>query len=349
MATAGIFSRTSVPGLAIVTYHGVLPPAYEPVDPAFDGNLVTAPALRCQLRLLKTRYNLISPEEMLAWRQGDLQLPERAVLVTCDDGLLNCLTDMLPVLREEQVKCLFFVTGASAGESRTMLWYEDLFVLLLRAPAGRFHISHEEIEIQGELGTRKQRRAMWWSAVKVLSRLDSARRASSLDVFRNSLGAPIKQNLEEGSVVCQRFGLLTRSEVRELAAEGMMIGAHTMSHPMLSQMPRDLAWSEISESRTNLESALQRKVWAFAYPFGDAQSVTPEVLAMPQKAGFDAAFLNYGGGLGTELLPFALPRIHVTAEMGRSEFEAQVSGFYAGLQRKAGRVPQALGTVQAAK
>jgi len=55
-------------GLAVVTYHGVIPEGYLPVDAAFDGNLVTAAALRRQLRLLKAHYNLISPEEFLAWR-----------------------------------------------------------------------------------------------------------------------------------------------------------------------------------------------------------------------------------------------------------------------------------------
>ena len=105
----------------MVTYHGVLPEGYEPVDPAFDGNLIRADVLRRQLRLLKAHYNVISPEDALAWREGRRELPPKAVLLTCDDGLLNCLTDMLPVLQQEKVSCLFFVTGASTEESRTML------------------------------------------------------------------------------------------------------------------------------------------------------------------------------------------------------------------------------------
>src|SRR6266849_5054982 len=112
MSMAGVFHRTSAPGLAVVTYHGVLPPGYEPVDAGFDGNLISAEMLSRQLRLLKAHYNVISPEDALAWREGRRELPPRAVLLTCDDGLLNCLTDMLPVLQQEAVSCLFFVTGA---------------------------------------------------------------------------------------------------------------------------------------------------------------------------------------------------------------------------------------------
>jgi peptidoglycan/xylan/chitin deacetylase (PgdA/CDA1 family) len=268
------------------------------------------------------------------------------VLVTCDDGLLNCLTDMLPVLRQEKVSCLFFVTGASAGDSRKMLWYEGLFLMFMRAPAGHFEISSDGVAIQGELGSREQRRAIWWDAVKRLSQVDEGRRTSFLRTARTHFGLEVERVFEESPVSCRRFGLLTCSELRELVSAGMTIGAHTLSHPMLSQLPLELAYDEISESRRRLESAVQQRLWAFAYPFGDPQSVTPEVLAMPQKAGYVAAFLNFGGGLGTDLPPYALPRVHVTAEMNLAEFEAHVCGFYARLQRRVGGATHSAGMMQ---
>jgi peptidoglycan/xylan/chitin deacetylase (PgdA/CDA1 family) len=297
--------------------------------------------LRRQLRLLKAHYDLISPEDALAWREGRRELPPRAVLLTCDDGLMNCLTDMLPVLRQEGMRCLFFVTGASAGEARTMLWYEELFLLFLRASAGRFEISCEGVVIQDELESREQRRAIWWNSVKRLSRLDEASRASFLRAVRIQVKLEAARDFdEENPASCRRFGLLRCGELRELASAGMTIGAHTLSHPVLSQLPPEVAYAEISESRMRLESVLQQRIWAFAHPFGDPQSVTPQVLAMPQKAGYKSAFLNFGGGLGTDLPPYALPRVHVTAGMSLAEFEAHVSGFYARLQRHAGRYSQ---------
>lgn len=349
LSSAGVFRRTSAPGLAVVTYHGVMPPGYEAVDAAFDGNLIGAEMLRRQLRLLKAHYNVISPEEVLAWKQGNFQPPPRAVLLTCDDGLLNCLTDMLPVLQEERVKCLFFVTGASAGEERVMLWYEELFLAVVGAAGGLFEISFEGIDLRGELGSRAQRRAFWWSAVKKLSCIDTQRREAFLRNMHEQFGSAAVRDLDQrGSAACRRYGLLTGNELRQLVSVGMAIGAHTMSHPMLSQGPAELAYAEISESRAALESALQTQVWGFAFPFGDEQSITPEVLAMPQRAGFDMAFVNFGGGLGVDLPAYALPRIHVTAKMSLPEFEAHISGFYARLQRRAGRTPQPVESMRAA-
>jgi peptidoglycan/xylan/chitin deacetylase (PgdA/CDA1 family) len=334
LSSVGIFRHTSATGLAIVTYHGVTPEGYEAVDPAFDGNLVSAETLRRQLRLLKAHYNIITPEDLLAWRDGEYTLPQKAVLLTCDDGLLNNYTDMLPILREENVKCLFFVTGSSAEDARTMLWYEELFLLFLRAPDGPFEISHDKVAIGGELGTREQRRAAWWSAVKRLSECSATIRASFLEVVRQHFGSDSRRPLDHGDTVsCRRFGLMTATELRQMVSAGMTIGAHTMSHPMLSKLPQAAARAEVVECKTRLEAVLEMPVWAFAYPFGDAQSVTPQILGMPENAGYTAAFLNYGGGLGSNLPPYALPRLHVTSEMSLAEFEAHVSGFYGQLQR----------------
>lgn len=188
LSAAGFFRRIASEGLAVVTYHGVLPEGYEPVDSGFDGNLVTAQALRQQLRLLKLKYSVISPEDMRGWLQGRGKLPQRAVLLTCDDGLLNNLTDMLPILREEALPCLFFVTGASAGEVRASLWYEELFLIFLRAPEGGFEISCEGISTRGQLTSREQRRTTWWGLVKRLSQVDYKSRQSFLRAARLHFG-----------------------------------------------------------------------------------------------------------------------------------------------------------------
>jgi peptidoglycan/xylan/chitin deacetylase (PgdA/CDA1 family) len=349
LSVAGVFHRTSAQGLAVVTYHGLLPEGYELIDSGFDGNLIRADVLRLQLRLLKAHYNVILPEDVLAWRERRRELPPRAVLLTCDDGLLNCLSDMLPVLQQEKVSCLFFVTGASTEESRTMLWYEELFLQFLRAPAGHFEISCEDLLIEGDLGSREQRRATWWNSVKRLSQVESDKRELFLHAARIQFGTKVEQDLHEvSSASCRRFGMLTRAELLQLASAGMTIGAHTLSHPMLSQLLPEVAYGEMSESRRRLEAVLGKRVWAFAYPFGDPQSVNPQVLAMAEQAGYQAAFLNCGGGLGADLPAFALPRVHVTSGMSLAEFEAHVSGFYARLQRFVGRGAQSVGMTQQA-
>lgn len=335
LASTGYFRRVQRPGIAVITYHGVVPSDDERVDPGLDGSLVDTETLRRQLRLLKSNYNVISPEEMFAWCHGERQLPPRAVLLTCDDGLANNLTEMLPVLQQEGLRCLFFVTGASACEAPGMLWYQELLLLLLRAPAGHFRIPLEDLEIAGDLGSHHDRRRLWWSIVKDLSRIDSSRRKLVVERFYEQFWHEPSQIRDDESYrqVRTRMRLLSRDELRRLVAAGMTIGAHTCTHPIMALQPPELARKEITESRDQLQSAVNREIWAFAYPFGEKNTVSDHVISMAHEAGFTAAFMNTDGGLGVEMPMYAIPRVHVNADMSLAEFDAHVSGFYVRMHR----------------
>jgi len=332
LSKAGYLRHAAGTRPAVLTYHGVLPRGYKLVDPGLDGSLVSAESFRCQLRLLKSRYNLISPPEFLLWCESGHKLPPGSVLLTCDDGLRNSLLDMLPILQEQGLRCLFFVTGASLANAPTMLWYEELYLMLL---AGRenFALNLPEIGLQANIGYKEKRRR-WWELVRKLSRFGVDRRSALFGNIRMQLGLSERWNADycEDPVRSRRFCVLNPAELQQLAAAGMGIGAHTVSHPMLSQLSPQLAWSEISDSKHNLEQALGQEISAFAYPFGDSSSVTPRELEMAERAGFQCAFVNVDGGFGSRTPKFALPRVHVTAEMSLAELEAHISGFHRSLQ-----------------
>ena len=117
-------------GYAVVNYHGMLPAGASTGDLPLDGTLVHPEAFRQQLQFLKTHYHVIHPEEFRASIEERKPLPSRSVLLTCDDGLVNALTEMLPVLQSENVSCLFFVTAASCCDQPGMLWFQELYQLM---------------------------------------------------------------------------------------------------------------------------------------------------------------------------------------------------------------------------
>jgi len=332
LAGAGYFHHHARGGqLCVVTYHGVRPAGYTSRDAALDGGLVSVDNLRAQLRFLKKCFHVITPEKFRLWLQNQELLPPLSILLTCDDGLRNVLTDMLPILQEEGVRCLFFITGISVGTVSAILWYEELYLLLQLAPEGPIQI--DVGDFQATCPAAENRRKFWWDLVRKLSARDA--------VFRSQILQALHQKFESGSVRIaelrkndinfRRFFLLNRDELRSLAAHGMTIGAHTMHHPLLSQCSDVGAQAEIAGSRQQLQSAVGQEIWALAYPFGDAGSVTERELALAKSANFSCAFMNVGGGFGADLPRFALPRVHVTADMGLAEFEAHVSGFYRSL------------------
>lgn len=62
--------------------------------------------------------------------------------------------------------------------------------------------------------------------------------------------------------------MLNWNEIREMQRWGIEFGAHTCTHPDLSQIPIDLAKKEVIDSKAIIENAIGTPVSYFAYPFG---------------------------------------------------------------------------------
>jgi peptidoglycan/xylan/chitin deacetylase (PgdA/CDA1 family) len=336
---SGLLNRMMpLSGYSVVNYHGVIPSSYSSSDDFIDGNLVPPEVFRQQLQFLKAHYHVIHPEDFRAWIERGTQLPPRSVLLTCDDGLVNTLTDMLPVLQSESIPCLFFVTAASCSDTPGMLWYDELYLLMRLRPPDAPDLLPSELGAPSSSADSFQSR--WWSTVRRASRLDAKTRAEWMDLVRSDL---VRMDLLRSQsspapdfLSGRRWRLLNISELRQLAGAGMIIGAHTRSHPVLSLCSEDEARREIQQSKSELEAALRLPVWAFAYPFGNPSTISERELRLAQDAAFTCAFLNVERWGLNRSNPFALSRVHVTSNMTLPEFAAHLSGFHARLQSAAG-------------
>lgn len=78
---------------------------------------------------------------------------------------------------------------------------------------------------------------------------------------------------------------LTRRELLDIAAAGHTIGAHTHSHPVLSDLPRSQWHSEIDRNKAILEDCLGTPVTDFSFPFGMPRHFSPDLSAYCQALG----------------------------------------------------------------
>jgi peptidoglycan/xylan/chitin deacetylase (PgdA/CDA1 family) len=119
--------------------------------------------------------------------------------------------------------------------------------------------------------------------------------------------------------------------LRELAASGWEVGAHTCSHPRLSQLESDAILTELQQSRAVVEEQLGRPCRSVAYPFGDADD---RVRAAAASAGYQAA-----AGLSSEAFVardrFDWPRVGVWHGEPDWRFDLKVSPMTSYLRRAA--------------
>ena len=78
---------------------------------------------------------------------------------------------------------------------------------------------------------------------------------------------------------------MTKAELNQLAqCDWVAIGAHTVTHPLLSVMPPADQSAEIADSRQKLEGILGRHVDTFSYPYGNLSAETVEMVAAVSAA-----------------------------------------------------------------
>jgi peptidoglycan/xylan/chitin deacetylase (PgdA/CDA1 family) len=103
--------------------------------------------------------------------------------------------------------------------------------------------------------------------------------------------------------------MLSSDMVRALHRAGIEIGAHTVSHPILTSLSDDAARYEIVESKRALEAIIGEPVRYFAYPNGKTGlDFDNRHVAMARQAGFAAAFTTAHGPVTVAQDLYMVPR-----------------------------------------
>jgi peptidoglycan/xylan/chitin deacetylase (PgdA/CDA1 family) len=103
--------------------------------------------------------------------------------------------------------------------------------------------------------------------------------------------------------------MLSWSQLGELAAAGVEVGAHSHSHPQLDQLPDRPLQLEVTRCKERLEERLGLPVTAFAYPYGYSSARVRRVIA---RAGYASAFAVANALARPGADPLALPRLTVS-------------------------------------
>ncbi len=99
--------------------------------------------------------------------------------------------------------------------------------------------------------------------------------------------------------------LMDDAEVRDWLAAGQDIGAHTLTHPRLTQLAPGRARAEIFDSKRRLEDRFGVPVRHFCYPYGDQDE---RVRALVAEAGYESACSVEHGVNGPGVPPLVLRR-----------------------------------------
>ncbi|MCG5510337.1 polysaccharide deacetylase family protein [Ectothiorhodospira lacustris] len=292
LLTRPVLNRLSPAGprsrLSILIFHRVLPEA----DPLLPGD-PDARRFQWVVALLARHFTVLPLDEAVdRLRQGSL--PARAACITFDDGYADNAQIALPILQAAGLPATFFVATGFLGGGRM---FNDTVIETFRRlddglhdftglGLGQYPIHDPQSRIQG-----------YTDVIRRIKHLpQSERDAIAGKLSEHAVGA-LPDDL-----------MMSEEQVRALRAAGMLVGGHTVTHPILCRLDDAEAQREIHQGRAELEDILGEPVGLFAYPNGrPGEDYEARHVEMVRRAGFRAAVSTAHGvsGRGSDLYQLA--------------------------------------------
>jgi peptidoglycan/xylan/chitin deacetylase (PgdA/CDA1 family) len=274
-------------------------------DRESGGRFVSAEVLKSQLRYIQRHHPVWSPDDQLAALQGEGPWEPCPVVVTVDDGYRDFFEVAFPVFRELGIKPVLFVT-TNFVEQGALLWWDRLRVILEETRAEALHLSLHGIRVEISLKSDAERAHAWNYLADLCRFMPHERKESLLRQIADDLAVGPEQIRDESCLAC------TWEQIAGMADNGVIIGAHTENHPILSRLDPDRAREEIVGSRLKLEVKLRAAVDWFCYPQGGPADFTGKTVDIVRQAGFKGSYIAYQA-LEHDL--YALPRYCVAGDM----------------------------------
>lgn len=304
---------TRLPGVArrglgaILTLHHVGAMETDPFDPN-RGLTVTPDFLDAALTWLRSDgYRFVSLADLHdRLRAGGPERDDRLVAITLDDGYRNNRDIALPIFERHAAPATVFVTPGFC-ERRTILWWEVLARVLRRADAIRFDFGAGPETLA--LPDRAARCQVWGRLRGWITEADPA---VALDRVAN-----LAAEAGFDALALTADLTLDRDDLIAFARHPLIgIGAHTLSHAMLSRLAPEAALAEMRGSADTLEAWLGTRPRFLAYPYGFRSAAGPREFALAAEAGFDLAMTTRPGMLfpAHRDHPTALPRVSLNGE-----------------------------------
>lgn len=275
--------------LSILIFHRVLPrpdPIFpDEVDAAFFDQL---------LGWLKAWFNVLPLDQAVAALQAGT-LPSRAAAITFDDGYADNHDIALPILKKHGLTATFFIATGYLDGGR--MWNDTIIESVRSHRSDVLDLSKLNLG-QYPTDNFQQKRAAIQQVIGKIKYLPVSERIKLTEQIALLSNVTPPNDL-----------MMNTWQVKNMRREGMQIGAHTASHPILAKTDLKTARIEILQSKEFLQGLLNESVNLFAYPNGKpGDDYLPEHVALLKELGFHAAVSTQWGVSSGKSCIHELPR-----------------------------------------
>jgi peptidoglycan/xylan/chitin deacetylase (PgdA/CDA1 family) len=299
-------------GVLVLNYHRVGTPDGNGFEP--DLYSADAESFAAQAQIVARHFDVVGPDDLIARPKA----PGRRVLITFDDGYRDNYEVALPVLRMLGIPASFFVIPGYIDEP-VVAWWDEIAWMLANAPADRLELPQYGLG-SVDLTDEREVRSASAGLAGIYKTLPGSRTATFLDTLGERTGAG------RAPADLARDTWMTWDQVRELQQNGMTIGGHTLTHPILARHDRATQEREVEGCAQRLREELGTEMDSFSYPVGLAGTFDATTRDVVARAGVKIAF-GFSGGYQPEGVRdrFDVPRAGVSHNVSPERFAAMVT------------------------
>jgi len=265
-------------------------------------------SFEAQMRYVKQHYRVVSLNQLCCELRDATNVPP-TLAITFDDGYRDLYEFAFPVLSKYEIPATIYLIGRCM-ETGEVPWYDRIFAALKIAPGPAFEVNLDKPR-RFALDCAADRSQAAWEVVCFLRSIPDVQRRTWCVDFERQIALP-QLWLEDR--------MLTWEQVRTMHRAGISFGAHTMSHPVVSQLDPSAFHEEFVRSRELLELSLGAEIPDFAYPFGKPADRSLLVEKFLESCGYRSAVTTSQGYNTRDSSLYRLLRLQVGEGQSMAEF-----------------------------
>src|SRR5688500_505280 len=252
-------------------------------------------------------YHLMSVTDLLDRVEHAIPLERPALVFTVDDGYADFATEAAPVFAAYDCPVtVFLITDFVAG--KLWNWFDRVEWAFRESDRHALDLEIGHLRFVLHWNDLIQREAATTRIIEALKKVPDALKEEKILELAQALEVDLP------SRVPSRDRAMTWEEVRGCARSGVTFGAHTVTHPILSQVDDKRAEAEIAGSWNAILSETTASVPVFCYPNGTPGDFSAREKSIIRGLGMKAALSTIPGSVRSsrgELKmpdPYSVPR-----------------------------------------
>jgi peptidoglycan/xylan/chitin deacetylase (PgdA/CDA1 family) len=251
------------------------------------GNRVSMDLFEQQIIEIRNNFNIQPLSRLCDYIRQGKPAPPYSIALTIDDGYDDFYRFAFPVLKKHNVPATLYVT-AGFIDRKLWLWPDRIaYILKTTACTELTYTRKDTTQAILPLSGDSERNKAWSALNSHCLSVGHEERQQFLENLARQLAVSVSPE------PAPDYAPMSWSAVSELSENGIEIGAHSCTHPILSNLGRERLQEEILGSKKRIEEFVSRPVTAFCYPNGQREDYNELVKQVVIESGFDSATVAF--------------------------------------------------------